>query len=296
MFGNKEYIKFIENSKKNKYDIVGVSVVETLGSTYAKEGSLMIINSNMEFVGVFGGTAFHDKILAYAKDALANNKPLCFENAPKDKSSGHGTCRYFLQPFFLKENYGILDSALNNFNKTLIRSINNNEFEITDEKTPTKYENEKFYQTIELPYSLLIFGSGAHVSSLISTANIMGWKTTVVDVDIYENYVKDADELIELENFEDILNMDLSSYNASVILSHSHTTDDTYLQALLNSKIEYIGLMGNKKNMQRKTEEFNLLDDARFFAPVGFDIGGNTHQSIALSICAQIEARKNGKV
>lgn len=54
--------------------------------------------------------------------------------------------------------------------------------------------------------------------------------------------------------------------------------------------------MGNKKIMKRKIEEFNLKDDKRFFAPVGFDIGGNTHQSIALSICAQIEARKNGKI
>ena len=37
-------------------------------------------------------------------------------------------------------------------------------------------------------------------------------------------------------------------------------------------------------------------NDERFFAPVGLDIGGNTHQSIALSICAQIEAKKNGKI
>lgn len=34
----------------------------------------------------------------------------------------------------------------------------------------------------------------------------------------------------------------------------------------------------------------------RFFAPVGFDIGGITHESIALSICSQIEARKNNKI
>ena len=33
-----------------------------------------------------------------------------------------------------------------------------------------------------------------------------------------------------------------------------------------------------------------------FFAPIGLDIGGNTHQAIALSICAQIEARKNKKI
>ena len=60
--------------------------------------------------------------------------------------------------------------------------------------------------------------------------------------------------------------------------------------------MKYIGLMGNRKNMQNKKEQFGLENDERFFAPVGLDIGGNTHQSIALSICAQIEAKKNGNI
>ena len=50
------------------------------------------------------------------------------------------------------------------------------------------------------------------------------------------------------------------------------------------------------KNMQKKKNKFNLENDKRFYAPVGLDIGGTTHQSIALSICSQIEARKNGKI
>ncbi len=296
MFENKEYLKFIQTSKKNNYDIVGISVIETLGSTYAKAGNLMLINSKYEFIGVFGSKPLHEQIFEYAKTAFETKKSFYFENIPKDESSGHGTSKYFLQAFFFEDDYGLLGKALNSFNKTLIRDIKDDTYEFSDEKIELKYENDKFYQAIKLPYSLLIFGSGAHVTSLLSMANLMGYKTTVIDITMNNKYVNAADELIELENFEDILSMDLSSYNASVILSHSHTTDDTYLQALLNSKVEYIGLMGNKKNMQRKTEEFNLLDDARFFAPVGFDIGGNMHQSIALSICAQIEARKNGKV
>ncbi len=296
MFEDKEYLKFIQTSKKNSYDIVGISVVETLGSTYAKAGNLMLINSKYEFIGVFGSKPLHDKILEYAKTVFETKKSHYFENIPKDDSSGHGTSKYFLQAFFLEDDYGLLGKALNSFNKTLIRDIKNDKYEFSDEKIELKYENDKFYQAIKLPYSLLVFGSGAHVTSLIRMANLMGYKTTVIDIKINNKYVNEADELIELENFEDIFNMDLTSYKASVILSHNPKTDDSYLKALLNSTVEYIGLMGNKKNMQRKTEEFNLLDDARFFAPVGFDIGGNTHQSIALSIYAQIEARKNGKI
>jgi xanthine dehydrogenase accessory factor len=296
MFENKEYLKFIQNSKKQGLDLVGVSVVQTLGSTYAKAGNLMLINSNFEFVGVFGSKHLHNQILEYTKTAFENKKSLYFENVPKDESSGHGSSKYFLQAYFFKDDYGILGESLKSFDKTLIRDITNDEYEFRDEEIETKFDKNKFYQTIKLPYSLLIFGSGAHVTSLVSMANLMGWKTTVMDINIKKHYVNQADEIIELQNFEDILSMDLSSYNASVILSHSPKTDDTYLKALLNSKVEYIGLMGNKTNMKRKTEEFNLQNDKRFFAPVGFDIGGNTHQSIALSICTQIEARKNAKI
>ncbi len=142
----------------------------------------------------------------------------------------------------------------------------------------------------------MIFGSGAHVTSLILMANLLGWETTIIDVEIHNEFVKEADRLIELKKLEDILSMDLNSFDASVILSHSPKTDDIYLKALINSNMNYIGMMGNKKNMQRIKKEFNLENDVRFFAPIGLDIGGNTHQAIALSICAQIEARKNKKI
>lgn len=296
MFCNKEYIKFIESSKEKGLDIVGASVIETLGSTYAKPGNMILVNSQGEFTGVLGSKFLHNKILDLAKENLKTRQNQYFESIPEDESSGHGSSKYFLQGFFFEDNYGALGMALENIGKTLVRSIKDNSFEIIDETIETKVEDEKFYQTIKSPYSILIFGSGAHVTSLISMANLMAWKTTIIDIKINKNYVNEADNFIEIQNLEDILSMDLNSYNAAIILSHNPKTDNTYLKALINSNIEYIGMMGNKKNMKRITEEFNLNNDKRFYAPIGLDIGGNTHQSIALSICAQIEAKKNGKI
>lgn len=293
---SKEYLTFIAYSKKKALNIVGVSVVETFGSTYAKPGNMILINQNFEYVGVLGSPALHEKIINLAKEVLESKENIYFENTPKDKTSGHGISRYLIQPFFYENNYDILGLALENYGKTLVRSIKDASFEITDTKHETKLQDNKFYQKIEAPYSLLIFGTGAHVKSLISMANLMGWKTTVIDLTIRETYVKEADEIIKLENLGNILNMDLSSYNASVILSHSPKTDDTYLKALLSSNLEYIGILGNKNNMKKKIKEFKLENDKRFFGPVGLDIGGITHQSIALSICAQIESRKNGEI
>lgn len=260
MFRNKQYQKFLEKSKNEKLDIVVTSVIETLGSTFTKSGNIMLVNSKGEFTGVLGSNFLQNKVLESSKLALKTRTIQKFDSIAKDPTSGHGNSKYQSKPFFYRDNYkGIEDYII-------------------------------------APYSLLIFGSGAHVSPLISMANMMGWKTTVIDLKLKDEYTINADEAIELESLDDILSMDLSSYDSSVILSHNPKTDDTYLKALLQTKMHYIGLMGNKKNMQRKKEQFGLENSDRFFAPVGLNIGSYTPQSIALSICAQIESRKNGKI
>lgn len=260
MFRDKQYLKFLDNCKKEKLDIVVTSVIQTLGSTFTKSGNLMLVNSKGESTGVLGSNFLQNKVLESSSLALEKRTTQNFDSIAKDPTSGHGNSKYQSKPFFYKDGY---------------RGIE---------------------EYIIAPYSLLIFGSGAHVSPLISMANLMGWKTTVIDLKLKNEYTNDADETIELKNLEDILTMDLTSYDSSVILSHNPNTDDTYLEALLKTDMQYIGLMGNSKNAQRKKEQFDLENNINFFAPVGLNIGSYTPQSIALSICAQIESRKNGKI
>ena len=263
MFYSKEYLDFIKDSKKRKLDIVIVRVEETIGHCYAKRGNLMLVNSLGESTGVLGSPALHKKLQEISIKLFDSKENITYENKPQDTNSGHGTSMYSLSSFFYADDYIFLDESIKELAEV---------------------------------YSLLIFGSGAHISSLVSMANLMGWRTTIIDIKKRDEYIQGVDELIILDTLEDILSMDLDSYNASVILSHSPKTDDTYLEALLESNVDYIGILGNKKNMMKKKDQFNLHDDKRFFAPVGSDIGGITHQSIALSICSQIEARKNGKI
>lgn len=260
MFLNKQFQKFIDDCKNRQLDIALTCVVSTTGSTFTKVGNLMLVNSKGEFTGVLGSNFLQEKIKENSKFALSTKENQYFESISKDPSSGHGNSKYKTMPFYFNENYkGI----------------------------------EEF---IKKPFSLLIFGSGAHISPLISLANLMGWITTIIDISLKKEFISEADNQIQLEKPQDILSMELSIYDASVILSHNPNTDDTYLQALLKTNMNYIGLMGNNKNAQRKKEQFNLENSDRFFAPVGLNIGSYTPQSIALSICAQIEAKKNGKI
>ena len=156
MFTNKDYLKFIEESKDKKLDIVITSVVETKGSTYAKVGNMMLVNSQNEFTGVLGSKYLQNKILESSKEAMISKKTLYFESIPADESSGHGNSKFKIEPFFYENSY------------------------------------DNISEYIKRPYSILIFGSGAHVTSLISMANLLAWKTTIIDIKTNKNYVNEA--------------------------------------------------------------------------------------------------------
>ncbi|RXJ96165.1 hypothetical protein CRV00_02995 [Malaciobacter molluscorum] len=297
MFSDKNIFNFIQKSIEKNFDIVVTSVISTHGSTYSKAGNLCVYNSNNETIGILGSAFLHRKINELSLKTLKTKQLDIFESIPKDKLSGHGTSRYLICPFFYEDNYGALKKCFDNFNKSLVRNINDyNDYKFIDDNTDIKLENTQFYQKIKRPFSLLIFGAANHVLSLIDMANLLGWNTTIIDVNIDEKFICNADNTINLKNIDEVFNIDMKSYDASVILSHNPKTDYVYLEALLNSNINYIGMMGNKKNMLNIKKRFNLEDSDRFFAPVGLDIGSNTDQSIALSICSQIESKKNGKI
>ncbi len=296
MFADKHILNFVQNSINKGLDLVGTSVINTLGSTYAKAGNIFFINSKGESIGVLGSPFLHNKIKELSAIALQTNKSQLFESVPQDSSAGHGESKFLIQPFLNSNNYGALGLAVKNFNKTLARNIDDDSYFIIDNKQHTTLDGNIFLQTIQRPYSVLIFGSGVHVNSFIDMSNLMGWETTVVDTKYSEACLLNADTMIKLENISEFDKINLEPYNAAVILSHNPKTDDIYLDNLLKSHIDYIGMMGNKKNMQKTVAKFKLENSDRFFAPIGLDIGGNTHQAIALSICAQIEANRNKKI
>lgn len=295
MFADKQLLRFAKRSMQQGLDLVLAGVIETRGSTYAKPGQVLAVNAKGRACGVLGSPGLHRQIIDLSHEVLQSRSVRQFESSPDD-SSGHGQSRYLLHPFFHSEGYGALGEALTRFGQTWIRSVEDGHSRFSDEKISPRLANTEFYQTIARPYSLLIFGSGAHVTTLIVIANAMGWTTTVVDTKIQEAFVKEADHLIALKTAREVDSIDLTPYDAAVILSHSAQKDPLYLEALLSSEMTYIGMMGNKTNMRRMKERFNLTKDRRFFAPVGLDIGGKGAKSIALSICAQIEAGRNQKL
>jgi xanthine/CO dehydrogenase XdhC/CoxF family maturation factor len=150
---------------------------------------------------------------------------------------------------------------------------------------------EFFFENIDSPPTLLIFGAGADAIPLVEAAKNLGWRVTVIDHRAAfankERFTK-ADEILltRPENLAQILMPD--EYTAAVVMTHNYEHDKNILKFLLNSRAIYVGALGPKRraeNMLREWREagenFSGARLNKLYAPVGLDIGADTPESIA---------------
>jgi xanthine dehydrogenase accessory factor len=317
MFCNKDFINFIEKSRKSSKDIVLVNILDTKGFSYSKSCTSMMIDNLGDFEGSINGGVFEEEIISLSKEILEDKKGkyVVYNYEIKDELAENlnkedllqGEIRLWCEPFYFRDNYGslaiALNNALNDINNTLIRSTKNSgahSFSPTFDKRDCFYNEEEklFYQKIVSPYRLLVFGTQIESEALVQMANILGWQTFVCDVnDTKLKKIKSADERIFLKSNEqafEVLNS--KKFDAAVVMSHNFANDAMYLKALIESKVEYIGVLGTKERTQlilKSLYKRTTPIDSRIHNPAGLDIGAQTPQAIALSICAQIESLKN---
>lgn len=318
MFANKALVQFIQQAQAQKKNIVCINVLETQGAAYRKSGATMIVDDSGLFVGVVSGGCFEEDIVHCATDILSKHKGkyVLHDLRIKDDSveswgSGvgcNGLIKLWMEPFYYDEQYGslgmALNYALNRVSKTLIRSINKpGIFNFTSIPQPNDIvfneQAQLFYQKIHSPYSLVILGAGPGSEALVNIANTLGWHTTVCDSRAATlSFVKSADETILLESDNEVKQILKQPFDAAVVMSHNFTSDAIYLESLFASNVDYIGIMGPKKRTRTLIDSFDdrsqeYLNDRRLHNPIGLDLGGESPESIALSICAEIEAYRH---
>jgi xanthine/CO dehydrogenase XdhC/CoxF family maturation factor len=149
---------------------------------------------------------------------------------------------------------------------------------------------------LEPPHRLLVLGAGLDAEPVVRIACEMGWRCTVADHrDAYvaSGDFTGADEVIcePAENLAQVV--DLSRYDAAVVMSHHLGSDRSYLRQLADSDIPYVGLLGPAHRRDRLLEEIGEPATGlagRLHGPAGLDIGGRGPAVIALSIVAEIQS------
>lgn len=160
-----------------------------------------------------------------------------------------------------------------------------------------------FVQPHNPPLRMIVVGAVHVAQALAPLAAMMGFAVTIVDprrafataerfagVALNHDWPDEALEALAPD-----------SRTAIVTLTHDPKLDDPALEVALRSPAFYVGALGSRRTHAKRLErlaQHGIAQGAaleRIAAPVGLDIGAVTAPEIALSIMAQVVARRRGR-
>ena len=163
-----------------------------------------------------------------------------------------------------------------------------------------------FVESFAPPPQMIIFGAVDFTAALAKVGKILGYRVVVCDARrvfaTKQRFPMADDVMVEWPGrvFE-ALGDSLGSRDVVCILTHDPKFDVPAIQGALASAAGYIGVMGSRNTHARRMErlaEVGVTDPAaiaRIHAPIGLDLGARTPEETAVSICAEIIARRTGR-
>lgn len=165
-------------------------------------------------------------------------------------------------------------------------------------------DGQRLYLEAQLPPPHLVIVGAVHIAiPLVGYAQIIGYKTTVIDARgtfATDERFPHAGNLIEAWPDEGLAQIALHPGVAAVVLAHDPKFEDPAMEVLLKSDVGYIGAIGSRATSEERLERLKAMgftdaDLNRIHGPVGLNLGGKSPEEIALSIMAEIVAVRNGK-
>ncbi len=149
---------------------------------------------------------------------------------------------------------------------------------------------------------LIVFGLGHVGSAIVYAASQLGFEIVGVD-DKPENSAKErlpqASRLLPSYDDADFGELPFGEDACLIIATREHQLDQRLLEYCLPRPWRYLGVIGSERKaaMQRQRLLAKGFDEARVAAvrcPMGLDIGAETPEEIAVSVCAELVAVRRG--
>ena len=157
---------------------------------------------------------------------------------------------------------------------------------------------EIMVEIVEAPVTLLIVGGGHIGLSLATIGEHVGFSVAVLDDRaLFANAERFpmADRVMAGDFDEHLRDFPIGRNTYIVMVSRGHKQDETALRAVVMRGAGYVGMIGSKRRVStvlRHLAEEGYPVEAleRVYTPIGFDIGAETPEEIAVSIIAEIIA------
>jgi len=160
-------------------------------------------------------------------------------------------------------------------------------------------EAEFAFETLDPPVLLIVLGAGADAVPLADAGHNLGWQVRVIDhrsAFLTRERFPDVDDLRLVER-DATFDLDADAMTAIVSMNHNYAREKEGISLALQTNSFYIGALGPKKRTEQILEELRTRGEtfssdalAKLRYPAGLDIGGDTPESIAISITAEIQS------
>lgn len=235
--------------------VILATIVSTEGSVPRHAGTKMVIRPDGSILGTIGGGKVEEAVRRDALEALERNQPSVHEYVLQDPGRGDpGVCGgnmiVYLEPYM-----------------------------------PA--------------HTVYVIGSGHVGRAVIDLAHWLGYRTVIVD---------DRDELVTEEALphasvrfagsvaDALLTHPITEDTSVVVVTRSHELDAQIAPLLVGTPARYIGVMGSRRRWNATRAALDEGDAGpdvaldRIHNPIGFDIGAETVEEIAVSIMSEIIA------
>lgn len=257
-----------------------VTIVATRGSTYRRPGARAILSEDGRSFGTLSGGCLERDLAERARQWLGDFTPrlTTYDSTRSDDlifGLGLG-CR------------GVTDLLIEPFDAHHVPALIDRFAWHGREPVPWNTPlpgGGMLEETIHPQKSMLIVGGGPDCEPVARMAEAIGWLATVVaPKEVHPEALGSA--------------VDLTQFDAAVVMTHNFLYDLELLQWLLPSSVRYVGLLGPKERgleLLEKLDAVSPSDRARLFSPIGLDLGAETPEEIAVSILAEAQAVLNGR-
>jgi xanthine dehydrogenase accessory factor len=299
-------------------------VLDTAGSTYSKSGALLMITEDGEYAGLLSGGCLEGDLREHAQRVVASGSACTVSydmRGPDDLLWGLGAgCEGAMNIFLLRvgpdndwQPLQQLEAGLLAYQATTVGIViesgsDRRAGDLILQPTPMQESGwlsdapgeRVFALVLTLPSRILLLGAGPDALPVLEFAQRLGWRVTVYDHrPAYAAAARfpGADRVVMARPEQLPAMLELSQFDAAVVMSHHLPSDLAYLQALAASSIGYVGLLGPAPRRERLQLELGAEAGrlaGRLRSPVGLALGGRSSASIALAIVAEIHAWLHG--
>ncbi|WP_087687535.1 XdhC family protein [Pandoraea sp. PE-S2R-1] len=162
------------------------------------------------------------------------------------------------------------------------------------------FDASKLVTTHGPTWRLLLIGAGQLTQYVANIALTLDYAVTVCDPreEYRDGWHMPGVTLVRTMPDDTVIGMRPDSRMAVVALTHDPKLDDLALMEALMSPAFYVGAIGSRRNNDKRRERLQLFGVtqaalARLRGPVGLHLGGRTPPEIAVSIAAELTARRH---